>query len=264
MHRSASVGVAIGALAGAELDASASIRWASQVGFSCVQLSVTQRGLRSFEMDDGARRGVRAALASAGLTAAGVDFLIPAADWTSAERAQRAADAFQAAVALSASLGRIPLVVALPASDALEVGAMSLRHADHHGVPVANVGEPSTWPAWAGAPESKLFVAIDTAQALLGGGDPVGAVAHAGNRLAHVRIGDVDRQGVRGAPGVLAQGRLDWNACLLAASLSGRDITPVLDPTGWAQPTTEAEQSLRFIQAHLTDAASAWHSGRTM
>lgn len=257
-----SIGIALGALAAVGFDAAEAMRWSGRTGFAAVQLSATQRGTRSFEMDEPARRGVRAALAANGLQAAGVDFLIPPEDWTSSGKVQRVVDAFGSAAQLAEVLGRVPLVACLPDADPLGAGLECVAHGARRGVPLVHVVGAAPVPAWLGSAADALALGVDTAESLLGGRDPVAEVAAAGARLAHLRVADVDSRGQRGAPGVLRGGRLEWSACLLAASLSGRAILPVLEPAGWLDPLHEAEASLEAMASGATMPGAAAFRGR--
>ncbi len=252
-------GIAIDALGLSGADA---IRWAGEARFRGVQLSALVPGMRSFELDQGGRRGVRAALAAADVAACGIDFLIPRADWSDASRVSRVVDAFRSAVELSVAVGRCPIAVSLPELDPTGAALACVECGDHAGVRLIHLTPVEPAPEWLADRRESISIGLETASALAGCHDPLDRIVAIGARLGQLRMSDVDRSGRKGPPGVLAGGRLDWRGCLLAASLAPSHPVALLDPSGWDDPrhgALESARSMRWLAE--ASAPSRRHTG---
>ncbi len=245
-------GIAIDSLGLAGADA---IRWAGESGFRGVQLSALLPGLRSFELDDGGRRGVRAPLATAGVAPLGVDFLIPRADWADPARVSRAVDAFGAAVRLSTAIGCRAIAVSLPEQDPTGAAMECVQVAEHAGVRLVHLTPEELSFTWLDDQLDALSIGLETASALAGGLDPLDRIVAIGARLGQLRLSDVDRSGRKGPPATMPGGRLDWRGCLLAASLAPTPLAVVLDPAGWENARHGAVASAEAMEWLDGDAA---------
>ncbi len=125
-------------------DARLFFSWARQLGYSQVQLDLTQPTLRPRELDGSARRDIAKTIAREGLQLSGVDLFIPPGDFADAARVDRATSAVLAAIECAAEL-RGGCVVSLVLPAPIDVGVLRAvgSHAERFGVRVAD----HAWPA---------------------------------------------------------------------------------------------------------------------
>lgn len=219
----------------------------SSLGVAGVQLSATQAGMRPRELDASARRDLRAMLVRLGLVASGLDLWIPPDHFLDPAYAERAIDAVRAACELASFLGRVPVVLALPArpEDAGravrrdEVAAALAEAADLHGVRLAVSGD--VLPGLRIPPFGTL---LDPAALLAMGTDPAAAAARAAGEVVAARVVDQLRCGLRGPIGSPGDGRLDVLAYRVALEASGFAGLPVIDARQWADPRAGVGQSV--------------------
>ena len=230
--------------------------WLARHGFHAAQLSARQVGMRMRDLDVSSRRGIRTSLSVLGLVASGVDFLPPPEHFTDSGSAERVLDAALGAMLLCEVLDRVPLVVELPDEDPHSVVATIVQSAERRGIPLADLSL-GTRPEVT-RPES-VSCAVDAAAVLAQGRDPLTALVHWGNRLRAVRITDFNQSGMRCAPGISSDGRLDLHAFLLALSLASPCPAPVLDARQWTNPR---EQLVRCL-AHIEGAETKQSAART-
>ena len=209
-------------------------------GFSRVQLSAAQPGLRPRELDRSARRDLLATLRRLGLGAVGLDLWLPVAHWHDPAQSDRAMDALVVAIRLAGDLGRLPLSVSLastPDDGADSTPTAIAREAERYGIAIADHAVPPVV-------HPGLGVGIDPASWLGAGRDPVAAVgAHAAS-LVSVRLGDLLPGGLR-APLGTGAGGLDlsgYRRALQAASFRG---PLVVDVRGWTDPWTGLAQTVQ-------------------
>lgn len=219
----------------------------SALGVAGVQLSATQPGMRPRELDASARRDLRAMLVRLGLVASGLDLWIPTDHFLDPAHADRAIDAVRAACEFASFLGRVPVVLALPARtpDAAqaarrdEVAAALAEAADLHGVRIAVAPD-----AREGLRCPPFGTLLDPAALLALGADPVAAAAGAAGEVVAARVVDQLRSGLRGPIGSPGDARLDVLAYRIGLEASGFPGLPVIDARQWADPRAGVRQSV--------------------
>ena len=201
-----------------------------------MQLSAAQPGLRPRELDRSARRDLLASLRRRELAVGGIDAWVPPGHLLDPARVDRAVAALAEAIDLAGDLGRCPLSVALPRTEAeAEEGMLApvrqalVARADHRGVPVADHALPLP-------DDTALGIGIDPAAWLSRDEDPAGAVAALGERLVSLRLCDLLASGMRGPIGDAREGRLDVTAYRVAAGVAGYTRPVVVDARQWADP----------------------------
>ncbi|HRQ71642.1 MAG TPA: TIM barrel protein [Phycisphaerales bacterium] len=217
-------------------EARAQIEAVAAAGYRWVQLDAAAPGLRARELSRSARRDLAALLRRCELSLSGLDLWIPEDHFASPEHADRAVAATTQAIALAADLaaltaapGRI-VSIRLPQVTADGVEQSLLDAAQRFDVRIADHALPVREPASADSP---LGVGVDPAAVMIAGEDPAALTARIGNRLASLRLSDLDAAGSRVAPG---HGRLDIDAYIAAASVAGWEGPPVLDLRGVGSP----------------------------
>lgn len=211
------------------------IEWAARTGFRAVRLDATV--LRARDLDRSARRDLSSLLRRLSLDCPGVDLWIPPQHFTDAARADRAVSAAAGAIELAGDLRTLagskgPMTVALAFPDkgadgivnqlAERAATWNITIADH----AFPIGEPSAILARAAG--ASVWIGIDPAAILMGGGDPGTEASRAGRALAAARLSDASALG-RVAPGT---GRLDELAYLVALSTAGYGADVCLDLRG--------------------------------
>ena len=145
----------------------------ADAGFTSVQLDATMPALRPRVLDRSARRDLSATLRRSGLAASGLDFFIPAEHYRDMQHIERATEAAHAALELAADLGRLPLSVNLPVTDAdPQVISDLLSAADGLGVVIAvhHEAAPEDLVQWLAAHDEGLVGAgLDPAACSLRG-----------------------------------------------------------------------------------------------
>jgi len=213
-------------------EARAHLESVAEAGYRWAQLDAAVPGVRPRDLSRSARRDLAALLRRCELGLSGLDLWIPDDHFASPEHADRAVAATTQAIALAADLAtlaaspgrtvslRLPTVMAdgvecslLDAAERFEV-----RIADH------------SWPLREqGEREGRLGVGVDPAALLMAGEDPVAIAARLGDRLAGVRLSDLDSGGARVVPG---RGRLDTEAFIAAVSVAGWTGPLIVDLRG--------------------------------
>ena len=235
------------------------VRWAADAGYRALQLNAAAPGVRPRDLDRSARRDVAALLRRHGLTSSGVDLFIPPDHLADPTHADRAIGAIIGAIELAADLAELtagdPIFsTALPrdpnADDAIHAiaeaaQARSVRVADH------------AWPPTDRPAGSPIGVGIDPAAVFLGANDagdapadPARAVPFLRDRLAGVRLSDLDASG-RVPPG---DGRLDELAYLVAITTSCFPGRLVVDLRGLRRPADAARDALRRFDTGTANA----------
>lgn len=206
------------------------LTWLSEHGFSAVQLSAAQPGMRPRELDSTARRGLRERLRRLELEPSGIDLWIPPEHFTDAAEVTRAVDAMNAAIALAEFLGRIPISCVLPTADAApEARGPVTDEAARRGVRLADF----TTGAIA---EGPVGLGFDQAAGLAGGIAPMEAIARLGAALAAVRLGEHSPDGRRVpiVPGSqAAEQLLELKVALEVGGFAG---IAVADARSWSDP----------------------------
>jgi len=219
-------------------------------GFRTVQLSATAPGLRPRDLDQSARRDVRATLKRIGLSLSGIDLWIPVEHFLDPAHLDRALGATREALELASDLGRCPLSMNLPRHDDSdeknESPAESLEtiagYAAHFGVEVADHSE-------AALQREQFGLGIDPAAILSRDEDPVSIVMSNPERLVSARLCDLLRSGMRGPVGDKADGRLEVMAYRAALSVGGYARPVVVDTRQWSDPWGGLEQTKRAWEA---------------
>lgn len=228
-------------------DAREACAFLSALGVAGVQLSATQSGMRPRELDASARRDLRAMLVRLGLEPSGLDLWIPSDHFLDPAHADRAIDAVRAACELASFLGRVPVVLALPARSEDpaqaarrdEVAAALADAADLHGIRLAVAGD-----ARAGLRCPPFGMLLDPAALLALGADPIAAAARSAGPVVAARVVDQLRSGLRGPIGCPGDARLDVLAFRIALESSGFAGLPVIDARQWADPRGGVRQSV--------------------
>ena len=120
--------------------------------------------------------------------------------------------------------------VRLPTAPAEGVQASLLHAAERFEVRIAD----HAWPVRESSEEEgRLAVGVNPAAVLMAGEDPASIAARLGDRLASVRLSDLDSGGNPVAPG---RGRLDVEAFIAAVSVVGWTGPLVVDLRGISTP----------------------------
>jgi sugar phosphate isomerase/epimerase len=212
------------------------------LGFSSVQLSATQSGLRPRDLDQSARRDLLATLRRLELELAGVDLWIPPAHFLEAVHIDRAVGAMLSAIEFAADLGRVPVSVALPHEINDEILEAISEAAHRHGAPIADHAIPTADSQRPQADSELLSVGIDPASWLAAGLDPSEGVVRAGDALQSARLCDLSSTGLR-APVGESDGRLDVHAYRASLSVAGYRRPIVVDARQWADPWRGVERT---------------------
>ncbi len=218
--------------------------------FRALQLSATASGLRPRDLDQSARRDVRATLKRNELSLSGIDLWIPVEHFLDPAHLDRALGATREAIELAADLGRCPLSMNLPRPDAgdenNESPAESLEtiagYAAHFGVEIADHSE-------AALKREQFGLGIDPAACLSRDEDPVSIVTSNPETLVSARLCDLLRSGMRGPVGDKAEGRLDVMAYRRALSVGGYARPVVVDTRQWSDPWVGLDQTKRVWEA---------------
>ncbi|MCW5775701.1 MAG: sugar phosphate isomerase/epimerase [Phycisphaeraceae bacterium] len=217
-------------------EARARIESVVAAGYRWVQLDAAAPGLRARELSRSARRDLAALLRRCELSLSGLDLWIPEGHFASPDHADRAVAAATQAIALAADLATLTaspgrtVSVRLPSAMADGVEGSLLDAAERFEVRIADHALPERAP---GDAHERLCVGVDPAAVLIAGEDPAALTARIGNRLASLRLSDLDAAGSRVAPG---HGRLDIDAFIAAASVAGWNGPLVLDLRGVQDP----------------------------
>lgn len=222
-------------------DPRAAIAAVRAMGYRAVQLSATQPGMRPRELDAGARRGLRSALARDGLACGGIDAWIPPSHLVEPAQVDRALAALEGACGLAADLGRCVVCTALPRDVSPEVLQEVVRMADRHGVRIADFSGDSPG---VGVPREVVGVGVDPAAMIGAGIEPAARVAALGRDVAAARVVDLLDSGMRGPPGERSGARLDLPAFAAALALSGANPPCCADARQWADPAGGLRASL--------------------
>lgn len=186
-------------------------------GWRGVQLDARSGGTAPRDLGESARRDLLSLLRRGNQLLTGLDCWIPDHAWKSSQTVHQAIDVMRSAIDLAADLGRCPVSTILPAAGDVEgdVFEAVFSHASSRGVRIADhrVDVPSV--------DASHGVGIDPAAYLSAGSDPIRAVAMMEDRLACVRLTDLDEAGHRMLPGIDARGRLDLVAYKVAIVLRG-------------------------------------------
>lgn len=213
-------------------EARARIESVAAAGYRWVQLDAAAPGLRARELSRSARRDLAALLRRCELSLSGLDLWIPDDHFASPEHADRAVAATTQALALAADLAALTtsprqvVSVRLPSATPDGVEQSLLDAAERFDVRIADHALPVRAP---GDAHGRYCVGVDPAAAMIAGEDPAALTARIGNRLASLRLSDLDAAGRRVAPG---HGRLDIDAYIAAASVAGWNGPLVLDLRG--------------------------------
>lgn len=202
----------------------------AECGFAAVQLDATLPGIRPRELDISARRDLAATAMRAGLMIAGIDFLIPAEHYSDPANSDRAADAANAACSLAADLGRCPVTLNLPTTEAEPALIHTLiQSADALGVPLVIASEGSEQAAaWiAQHSGAQLALAIDPAASLITRRDPVQQAQTHAAVLGVARLSDAKR-GQSDSRTSVGHGDLDLLAYRVAVDLAKPRYGPVV------------------------------------
>lgn len=211
------------------------------MGFRAVQLSATQPGMRPRELDAGARRGLRSALARDGLCCGGIDAWIPPSHLIEPASVDRALAALEGACGLAADLGRCVVSAVIPREASPEVLQEVVRMADRHGVRIADFCAD---PPDGRMPREVVGVGVDPAALISAGIEPAARVAALGRDVAAARVVDLMASGMRGPPGERAGARLDLPAYAAALALCGARPPCCADARQWADPAGGLRASL--------------------
>ena len=223
----------------------------SNLGFRRVTISASQVGMRPRELDQSARRGLRAELRRLELMCDAVDLFIPPEHFEQSEHVDRALGAVHAALDLAGDLGAQVLFVRLPNQavdqEPSEATGALLSLAEGSPVRIADVSlQGPAMKAHAAGDFVALGVGLDTAAWLADGRDPVEGVVSLGPALSGVRLVDLDETGTRSsvAPG----GRVDVQALRIALETGATSGVVVADARGWAQPVQGLQETLAAWQ----------------
>jgi len=206
--------------------------------YTSVQLDATLSGIRPRELTQRGRKELNAVLIRSSLQLTGLDFFIPRAHYHDPQHLDRAMTATVAAIELAADLGRVPLSLNLPIEQMNEADKSYLIEAsDGCGVTLA-VHDPAhpepllDWIRQIDLPT--LGAAIDPAEVIARGGDPVALTHKFGDRLRVARLDDLETApddvdqthvAVRCHPG---SGMLDLQAYRIALDLLPNRMGPVV------------------------------------
>jgi len=219
----------------------------ASLAFRAVQLSASQPGLRPRDLDRSGRRDLSGQLRRLEIVPAGLDLWIPEAHLRDPATLDRAIGAIQAAVELAADLGRVSLSLLLPrrdeAMDSIEpVLEAVIEKSLRFGVPLADCEVPPSDRADVG-------VGIDPVIWLRSGRDPVDAVATHADRVASVRLGDLNATGDRIPVGCGEEGRLDLGAYRSVLKRCGYNAPVVVDIRNTSEPWRQLAESVQAWQA---------------
>lgn len=216
-------------------------------GFPAIQLDATLPGIRPKDLSARARRDLQAMAARAGMVIAGVDFFVPRTHFLRSEHVDRAMAAALAAIELAADLGRVPVSLALPVSEAgAEIEAALVSAAEGRSVPLAVHAEDELekLPQWLDAVDLLLVGAgLDPAAALASGLDPAQTVHKLAKRLMVARLSDWGGGSSRAdaCRRPVGQGDLDVLSYRVAVELARKRRGPVVvDLRGVGDPVTAA------------------------
>lgn len=226
------------------------LRRIAKLGFEEVQLDAALAGIRPRELDQRARKDLRAMLGRHSLRCGGLDLFIPRKDWRDAGQIDRAMSAALAAIQLAADLGRAPLSLPLPVADLADDTKQTLvEAADGHDVTLAIHAEDQldALLAWVTAVDLPVLgAAIDPAPLLGRDEDPARTVARLGARLAVARVTDGQRPtGDEWQRCIVGEGDLDVGSYRLAVDLAQQRRAVVLDVRGLSDPVAAAAAGRR-------------------
>ncbi len=212
----------------------------SKIGIRGAAISATDRSTRPRELDRSARRDLVACMGRLELHCAAVDCFLPVAHFLDPAEVDRATSAAIGAIELAAEIASLEgrkglgtVVLPLPASEEalFQATADAIAQASqHHGVRVA---QPSADPTSVRAP---FLVAIDPAQVLASGNDPLSITLAAVGKIGAVRIVDLLRSGNRGPIGEPQEAQLDLHAFVSACRAAGFTEDFVVDMRQWTDP----------------------------
>jgi len=194
-------------------------------GFHTIQLDATLRGLRPRELSRRARRDLQAMLHRRGMSIAGFDFFIPRQHFLEPEHQDRAMTATTEAIELCASLGRLPLSLALPVDRMPDdVTSALVEAAEGHDVALAVHAEDrlDAWISWLASVDApRLGAGFDPTATQ---GPPLETLAKLGSRLTVARLADQTRR--QRVP--VGEGDLDLQAYRVSLDLSTSRCGPVV------------------------------------
>jgi|TARA_B100001059_G_scaffold227720_1_gene257913 sugar phosphate isomerase/epimerase len=203
-------------------------------GWRGVQLDARAVGTTPRELGESARRDLLSLLRRGNQLLTGLDCWIPDHGWKSSQTVHQAIDVMRSAIDLAGDLGRCAVSTILPAADEVDGGVLEavFSHASSQGVRIADHRiDPVMVDAAHGA-------GIDPAAYLSAGSDPVRAIGAVENRLACVRLTDLDEAGHRMLPGTGTKGRLDLVAYKVAIVLRGWSGGVVVDLRRLPEPAS--------------------------
>lgn len=219
----------------------AGLKRLASAGFRFVQVSVTTPGLRPRDLDESARRDLRATLRRLELSCSGLDAWVPAEHFLDPAKIDRAVQAISDAIELAASLDRCPVSVLLPdtkANPAVRSALSALGERAHHfNVALANHAvDPTT--------DAEVMIGVDPAAHLAMNRDPAKAVLAGAARIASARLVDLTTTGLRAPIGQI-DGRLDVAAYQVALDAAGYRRPVVVDARQWPDPWRGLEDTRR-------------------
>lgn len=181
--------------------------WVATLGYQYIHLDASHPELRPRTLDRSARRDLASLLRQLRLQFAGLDLWIPPEHFTDPRHADRAVEAVQSACDLAADLARLHPGQGLPpvciqfltrsvARDSLQGIATQLAtYSNRVGVQLADHAWPALPPHESTAKNpisDALYVGIDPAAILLGGGNPASQVHASASMLASARLSDAN------------------------------------------------------------------------
>ena len=219
-----------------------------EAGFAAIQLDATLAGLRPRELDQTARRDLKATTARAGLATAGIDFFIPAEHYSDPKHVDRAVEAAVATCSLSADLGRIPVSLNLPVSK-LDGSLVQLiaDAADAQGVPLAihDESDMDGLKRWIDDHAPPLVgLGLDPAAMLIRDKDPELSAQSMSSLIRVARLSDASKGQADGGRQLVGTGSLSVMAYRVSVDLAPNRIGPVvLDLRGVASPFEAMESA---------------------
>ncbi len=243
----------------------------ARLGFAAIELSIDQPAFHPRAFDASSRRGLLSVLRQRGLKLAGIDAFLPPQLFHDPAHVDQVVSTLTEAIDLAADLmpaaaapGTLGVGVHFPSPEPAhgeeqetlsEAGENKNGHelssvvaviekAAQRGVPLIDFRADGLW-----ADRDLVMRGIDCLAVLRGGGDPVKAVHHAGDRLLSLRLAD---QHSDGTPRPLDGGAhgFDLLGLKVALSVNGYAAPVVVTSRGWADPWAGLIQTQQAWASH--------------
>ncbi len=212
------------------VDARSALVWACASGVQSVQIDATMPGLRPRELDNSARRDIRALARRHGIAVSGVDLFIPSTHFTDAAHVDRAMHAVRAALELARDLADDASAAIVATELPEKVSDATLAELRASTQKLGAVLADCAWPprTLASIAQADVRIGIDPAAIFATGQDLLETIAKLPQTLTHARLSDLSASG-RVEPG---KGRLDIMSYYVTLTTKGFLAPLVIDLRG--------------------------------